>query len=61
MKKLKNKYRIASRDLKAVINDTTTTEAYKIKQIQTLVPRFMKLQNALIDLGVRPTRVLYNI
>ena len=52
MKKLKRKYVKAHKELLAMGSDTNTTESYKIEQLNILMPKYMKLQNALTNLGV---------
>jgi hypothetical protein len=61
MKKLKRNYIQTSRELRSLLADVTKSETYKIQQINILVPKFMKLQNTLMDLGINVNRINYNI
>lgn len=61
MKKLKRNYINTDNKLRAMIRNTELTEAQKIKQIKILIPKWAKLQRALISLGVTINSLNYNI
>ena len=61
MKKLKRNYVKTSNELRSLLVDKTKSETYKIEQINILVPKFMKLQSTLIDLGVNIKKISFNI
>ena len=60
MKKLKRNYVKTSNELRSLLVDKTKSETYKIEQINILVPKFMKLQSTLIDLGVNIKKISLN-
>ena len=61
MKKLKRNYINTDNKLRAMMSNTELTETQKIKQIKILIPKWTKLQSALISLGVKINTINYNI